>query len=84
MSDDLQQHGTADHSGDTDGLISYAGMIARIAMLFPDVPIARIEAIAFEEHEVISGGQLYMVPALVEVGTVERLVVMAVSEGSTD
>lgn len=57
--------------------ISYDDMLRRLALRYPEVPMATIESIARDEYEVITNGVPHMVPRLVEVGTLERLDALA-------
>ncbi|MGW9113303.1 hypothetical protein [Microbacterium sp. NPDC055683] len=55
------------------GYVLYHDMIQRLSARFPEVPLWRIEAIAYSENEAMTGGLLHVVPEGVEHGTAERL-----------
>lgn len=66
----------------TDGVIGIAGgrelidfelLLERMVARFPHVPRAEIHTAAMIEHDAITGGALYAVPAELEDGLVEAL-----------
>jgi len=59
------------------GFVDYRSMIGRLHEKYPDADPSRIDQIAHEEYEAVTGGELFVVPAVVEEGTAERLEVEA-------
>lgn len=66
----------------TDGVIGIAGgrelidfehLLDRMRARYPGIPRAEIQAAAMIEHDAITGGELYAVPAELEQGLVEAL-----------
>ncbi|MBM7504042.1 hypothetical protein ACFPER_11190 [Agromyces aurantiacus] len=66
----------------TDGVIGIAGgrelidferLLERMSARYPAIPRAEIHAAAMIEHDAITGGVLYAVPAELEQGLIEAL-----------
>ena len=66
----------------TDGVIGIAGgrelidferLLDRMSARYPGIPRSEIHAAAMIEHDAITGGELYAVPAELEQGLLEAL-----------
>lgn len=54
-------------------LTSYAGVVQRLAVRFPDLRVSDIEAVVIREHDAFTGGRPVAVPIDVETGAEEIL-----------
>lgn len=67
--DDMAERLTLDDAG----YILYSDLVERLRARFPTVPVWRLEQVVAAEHDAITGGELQIVPAEVEDGTIEML-----------
>lgn len=55
------------------GFVDYESMIARLASRYPRLSRDHIERVARAEYEAVTGGQIFVVPMVVEEGVRETL-----------